>query len=96
MPWFKCRVRGENFPLEIEGEPGSVGFYTTRFVEATDEAAAELAAVALLCADPKLAKPSGAKMNGPATVHFEEITEVAKEAVPAITPGYVFFSEVEE
>src|SRR4051794_18549300 len=34
MAWFRCCVRGENFPGQLVCEAGLVGFYVTRFVEA--------------------------------------------------------------
>jgi hypothetical protein len=50
--WFRCSVRGENFPGELVGSPGDVGFYTTRFIEAPDAAQAEARVLANLKEDP--------------------------------------------
>jgi hypothetical protein len=37
---YRCLVRGENFPGEMLSLPYDVGFYTTRFVAASDAGAA--------------------------------------------------------
>ena len=47
-------LHGKNFLLRVEGEAKHHGFYTTRWVRAENEEAAELAAVALIKADATL------------------------------------------
>lgn len=37
MKKYKVLVRGENFLFNVDGKPGKLGFYTTRFVEAKNE-----------------------------------------------------------
>jgi hypothetical protein len=51
---FQVMLQGRNFLLDLEGQARRYGFYTTRFVEAEDEAEAERAAVALVRDDPEL------------------------------------------
>jgi nitrogen regulatory protein PII len=36
MPFFQCRINGTGFPGRLIDEQGTVGFYTTRWVEAVD------------------------------------------------------------
>jgi hypothetical protein len=48
MPWFRCEIEGEDFPLVVDGEVELHGFVTTRWVEADTPEAAELNAVAEL------------------------------------------------
>src|SRR3989344_8655760 len=36
MPLWQVRLNGKNFWLRMNGSPGRFGFYTTRYVEATD------------------------------------------------------------
>lgn len=91
MAWFRCFIRGENFPGQLVGEPRPVGFYVTRFVEAADPQAAEFVAIHGLRAEPKLTLPPGFTPNGQARVFFEEIEAVAVEQVPAIQPGFVWY-----
>jgi hypothetical protein len=91
VAWFRCFIRGENFPGELADEAGPVGFYVTRFVEAADPDAAEATAVQGLRAEPKLAPPPGFTPTGQARVFFEEIAKVAAEQVPAVQPGFVWY-----
>lgn len=46
--WFRCFIEGKHFPGVLLNEKGTVGFYTTRFVQAESPEQAELEAVALL------------------------------------------------
>jgi hypothetical protein len=48
MPWFRCLVEGENFPLARDGKPALLGFFTTRWVEADSVGEAELNVVTLI------------------------------------------------
>jgi hypothetical protein len=43
---FQVRLHGRNFLLDLDGNASSHGFFTTRWVEAENAEAAELAAVA--------------------------------------------------
>ena len=77
MPLFRCFIRGENFPGRLAGLRKPVGFYVTRFVEASSAEAAEDIALAALKEEPKLRLPVGlAKSAAAARVYFEEIVEV--------------------
>ena len=64
MAWFRCFIRGEDFPGQVVGESGPVGFYVTRFVEAADAREAEAIAFRSLRAQPKLAPPTGVDAVG--------------------------------
>ena len=90
MAWFRCFVRGENFPAQIVGESGLVGFYVTRHAEAADAAAAETAVLEELRTE--LTPPPGHIPTGRARVFFEEIAEVDAEQVSAIPPGFAWHS----
>lgn len=75
MPWFRCAIEGENFPGQIIGKKGLYGFCTTRWFEADDAEAAEIAALGFMRTEatfqiksPELAKD--------AKVYFTEIVEV--------------------
>jgi hypothetical protein len=89
---FQCLVRGDNFPINIEGVEGLVGFYTTRSVEAHSPDEAEKLVLKLLrsepvfqTVEPELRKNSGAK------VHFEEIVPVRKTRRKPVNTGFVWF-----
>jgi hypothetical protein len=91
VAWFRCSIHGESFPGQLIGEAGLVGFYTARFVEATDADAAETNTLLGLRADPKLTLPADDAPSGQAKVYFEEIEEIAAERVPLVQPGFVFY-----
>ena len=77
MPIYQCLLRGEGFPGSILGwESGTVGFFSTRWVEAADPDAAELAAVDALRRDPSFSLPEGHPRPTAAKVYLEEISEV--------------------
>ena len=90
MAWFRCFIRGENFPGQMIGSAGPVGFYVTRFVEATGATEAEVIALRVLRAEPSLAPPPGFTPSGQARVFFEEIEEVTADRVPATPPGFAW------
>jgi hypothetical protein len=79
LPWYRCLVRGENFPLE--SKPGSGvrphGFYATRCVEADTPEAAEMAALNLLRYEDTFAPPAGHARSKDARVYFEKIEAVS-------------------
>ncbi len=41
MPYFKCFIEGQNFPGELVGASEPIGFYVTRFIEASSAKEAE-------------------------------------------------------
>lgn len=76
MPLYKCLIRGENFPGLVTEKAEPIGFYTTRYVQAASPAAAELAVVEALRADPKLQLPDGHPKPTDAKVFVDEIKRV--------------------
>lgn len=91
MATYRCLIRGENFPGQLAGHEGLVGFYLTRFVVADGLPGAEAAALEGLRSERKLAPPPGYKRTGQAQVFFEEIREAAPGEVPETPPGFVWF-----
>lgn len=88
MPWFRCFIEGENFPGVLIGDQGLFGFYTTRWVEASDAEAAELIALDALRSDPKLQLESK-DLRTDARVYFDEIVEVDGPGGP--NTGFVWY-----
>jgi hypothetical protein len=91
MPLFRCLIRGENFPVLVEGRRTLFGFYTTRFVETTSAQDAELVALGLLRADPSLQPASGVPRNPDSRVYFEEIVEVTFEGEQLPNSGFTWY-----
>jgi hypothetical protein len=90
MPWFRCLIRGENFPRALAEGTALLGFYTTRFVEADDAEDAEARVLESLHGEPRLAPPPGHQPDGNARVFFESIDEILSESVPAELPGFAW------
>jgi hypothetical protein len=102
--WYRCFIRGENFPgqLAVSASPVGaakavtplepVGFYVTRFVEAANAEEAEHTALLLLRSDPKLAAPENYPASAQPRVFFEEVEEVAAEEIPHPQPGFSFYA----
>jgi hypothetical protein len=92
MSHYRVFLRGENFLLRVDDQPTRMGFYTTRFVEAESPEEAELAAVALLRTDEWLRASVLNEASDRPVMHADEIELVEAAAVPAVAPGYSFFS----
>lgn len=90
MPFFRCLIRGDNFPGKLIGQKKLIGFYTTRYVEADSPEQAELLAVEQLRNDPDLEVPSEYRTQD-ARVFLEEIDEISSEAERAPNKGFTFF-----
>ena len=91
MPWFRCSIRGENFPPGTDDPARPLGFFTSRFVEADDAEDAETHGLAALRTHPVLASLKGHPLASRARVFFDEIKEVSADAVPEQAPGLVLF-----
>jgi hypothetical protein len=68
-----------------------MGFYTTRFVEAANPAAAEYAAVDVLRVEGKLTPLNDG--SDPPKVFVGEVEEIDREEVPSIAKGFTFFPD---
>jgi hypothetical protein len=90
VAWFRCLIRGEQFPGRIIGDDRPVGFYVTRFVEAASLADAEYAVVQKLTLEPKLAGIALPLSSAGARVEIEEIAEVRRDEVPPVQPGFAW------
>jgi hypothetical protein len=91
MPWYKCFIAGENFPGAIIGESNTIGFYTTRFVEAKSPEEAETRALANLKNEQTFSLPPGVARPSNAKVYFENIEEVESSEVNETNLGFSFF-----
>jgi hypothetical protein len=90
MALFRCLIVGENFPGVLIGQEDDIGFYATRFVEATSAKEAEMAALELLRHDKSLDVPANAR-SPQARVYFEEIDEMPLETERVPNEGFTFF-----
>jgi hypothetical protein len=90
MPWFRCLLRGENFPLLVMEVRKPTGFYTTRYAEAASPEEAEELVLNALHDEEVLKVPPGTPGTENARVYFEEIDEVDG---PGVNEGFTFFPE---
>ena len=92
MKLYRCMVRGENFPGELIGKKGLVGFYTTRWVEAVSLEEAEISALEAVRIDPafEIVSPK-LREQFKAMVYFEEILEVPPETPRVPSKGATWF-----
>jgi len=90
MTLYRCLIKGENFPGVLLGEPESIGFYTTRFVEAVNAEEAELLALELLRNDKTLTVAPEARTKN-ARIHFEQIEEVPTDTERKPNAGFTFY-----
>lgn len=97
MKKYKVFVRGENFLFNLDGVNQKMGFYTTRFVEAEDEEAAEYAVMDMLRNDPKLIKGVLNERSDSPMMYAEEIVELKSfKGFPVPGTGFAFYSEESE
>ena len=94
MKKYKVFVRGENFLINLDGANQKMGFYTTRFVEAEDEEAAEYAVMDLLRNDPKLVQGTLNEGSDSPMMYAEEIEELESfKGFPVPGMGFTFYAE---
>ncbi len=93
MPHYRVLMNGRNFWLRNEDKQERMGFYTTRFLEAKNAEAAELAAIELLRVDDQL-KPLNDRRDPP-RVFVDEIEEIDPAKVPLVVRGFTFFPDNE-
>ena len=92
MKKYRVFVRGENFLMNCDGVNQIFGFYTTRFVEADDEEAAEYAVMDLLRGDPKLVGSVLNEDSDPPMMFAEEIEELESfKGFPVPGTGFTFY-----
>ena len=97
MKKFKVMVRGENFLLNLEGVEQKLGFYTTRFVEAQNEEAAEYDVMEMLRADPEFGKGVLNDKSDRPMMYAEEVEEIDSfEGVTLPGTGFAFYPEENE
>jgi hypothetical protein len=87
---YRVLLNGRNFTLKVDGHPERMGFYTTRFVEASGTEEAENRAVELIRDDPTLRDVVLNPRDDPPMVFVDEIEEVS-----ALRPaaGYTFYRQ---
>ena len=97
MRKFKLFINGTNFLMNVEDQPLKMGFYTTRYLEAADEAMAEEAVIEMLKEDAHLVEATLNDLDDSPMLFVLEITEMESlEGCPVPGTGFTFYSEDEE
>ena len=76
MKRFKIELRGENFLLNLDGEPRKFGFHLSRYLRAVDEAMAEKTAAIQVRQIPVLKQGVGNNSEDPPRICLHLIREV--------------------
>jgi hypothetical protein len=90
MPYFRCFVRGEDYPGQIIGLSDRVGFFVTRFVEAVDKLRAEQLVVEELEKNLKILLERMETGLGSARLYVEEVSEASSEEASNAT-GFTWY-----
>jgi hypothetical protein len=94
MPIYQLFIRGENFRWKQDDAITLMGFYTTRWLEASDETAAEIFVIEALRSAPELQKPDWHDGSGPnAKVYVNEINEIISGWDGKAGGGLIWFEE---
>lgn len=94
MKKFRVSLSGENFCLQMETGIERLGFYTTRYVEAENEAEAEVTAIGFINQDPDLRDLVLNEDADPPRLYADDIAEIATfEGLAVPGEGYTFYPE---
>lgn len=91
MKIFKCFIRGEGFPGLVVGVSGSVGFYTTHYVRASDESEIESIVWQNMLNDERLSPILAPCDLSEIKVTLEEIEGVPEDDFNRELQGFVWY-----
>jgi len=94
MPEYRVEINGQNFRLDVGGRIAKHGFFTTRFVEATDPATAEDSAVQMIRETQRLRDLVRNSSDDPPVMDVTQIAELESfEGIENREPGFVWYVE---
>ena len=94
MPKYKVLINGANFLIEMDGRIAKYGFFTTRFVEATDADAAENTAVQMIRETQRLRDLVRNAPDDPPVMDVIGITELESfDGIENLEPGFAWYEE---
>jgi hypothetical protein len=94
MPRYKVEINGQNFLIHMEGQIAKYGFFTTRFVEATDSTAAENTAVQMIRETQRLRELVRNAPDDPPVMDVIGITEMESvDGTGSREPGFAWYEE---
>jgi hypothetical protein len=94
MPKYQVEINGQNFLLEFDGRVAKHGFFTTRFVEASDPTDAENAAVQMIRETRRLRDILRNTSDNPPVMDVVQIVELNSfDGIEERKPGFVWHPE---
>ncbi|MEQ1892208.1 MAG: hypothetical protein ABL998_06670 [Planctomycetota bacterium] len=87
---YRVLLHGHNLWLELEGKVQHVGFYLTRFVEASSALEAERRALDVVESEPHV-RAAKNRRDDPPFIDVSESVPVARADVPKVAPGYALY-----
>jgi hypothetical protein len=95
MNWYRVRLNGQNFLLNIQGEPRKYGFYTTRDVEADSFEKAEMKAIELVKGDGFLKNSTLNNKEDSPMIYVEDMKILEPYEEQLKNDGYTFYTDDE-
>jgi hypothetical protein len=95
MTYYRVRLNGQNFLLNLQGKVKKYGFYTTRDVEAESFEEAELKAVDLVKEDDAIKNSAVNEKDNSPMIYLEEIRILESGEEQLKNSGYSFYTEDE-
>jgi hypothetical protein len=92
MPCYRCLLQGENFPGESQSFDELMGFYTNRFVQASDPDAAVRMVMEQIVQDSRIIHLQDVINSGPnnPAIYIERVWEI--DQLPSITlQGFIWY-----
>lgn len=94
MANYRLEVNGQNFLLDMEGRRSKFGFFTSRFVEASDPISAENAAVQMIRETQRLRDMIHNDANDRPVMVVTEMIELESFGdIENREPGFVWYEE---
>ena len=91
VPLFRCFIKGTNFPGRLVGQKKPVGFYTTRYIDASSSDEAEMLVVENLRTDKGLSVPEKYCAQD-AKIFFMKVEEAPPETERKPNAGFTFYT----
>jgi hypothetical protein len=94
MPRYQVEINGQNFLIDVDGRVAKHGFFTMRFVEASDSTDAENAAVQMIRDAQRLRNIVRNPSDDPPVMDVVRVVELDSfEGIEIREPGFVFYPE---
>ena len=91
MPAYRALVVGRNFLLALDGKPRRHGFYQTVFVQSSDPAEAEAAALRAVKDDTELKRMAQNAAGGPPMLYVDALYELEGSDPLPETKGRTYY-----